>query len=67
MGGEGAVVSLCVCVCVRMCVCVCVCVCVHGCYLEGLTVARERERERERESQVCVYNHVARYKGVASS
>ena len=47
-------------------VCVCVCVCVHGRYLEGLTVGGERERERERESQVCVYSHVARCKGVAS-
>ncbi len=49
--------------------CACVYVCVHGRYLEGLTVGgeRERERERERESQVCVYSHVARYKGVASS
>ena len=26
-----------------------------------------RLAERERESQVCVYSHVARYKGVASS
>ena len=43
--------------------CACVYVCVHGRYLEGLTVGGERERE----SQVCVYSHVARYKGVASS
>ena len=63
------------CVRIRACVgvnggggglCACVYVCVHGRYLEGLTVG-ERERERERESQVCVYSHVARYKGVASS
>ena len=55
--------------------------CVHGRYLEGLTVgcvcvcvymvailkvSRLAERERE-ESQVCVYSHVASYKGVASS
>ncbi len=45
--------------------CACVYVCVHGRYFEGLTVGGERERERE--SQVCVYSHVARYKGVASS
>ena len=43
--------------------CACVYVCVHGRYLEGLTVGGGRERE----SQVCVYSHVARYKGVASS
>ena len=41
----------------------CVYVYVHGRYLEGLTVGGERERD----SQVCVYSHVARYKGVASS
>ena len=45
--------------------CACVYVCVHGRYLEGLTVGGGRERERE--SQVCVYSHVARYEGVASS
>ncbi len=74
--GGGGDVSLCVCVCVCVCVggvngrylegltvrCVFVCVCVYMvAILEGLTVGGERE------SQVCVYSHVARYKGVASS
>ena len=46
-----------------------VCMCVY--MVAILKVSRlaeeEREREREGESQVCVYSHVARYKGVASS
>ena len=79
-GGGDVCLCVCVCVCVCVCACVCVCVCAHGRYLEGLTVgcvcvymvailkvSRLAERERERESQVCVYSHVARYKGVASS
>ncbi len=67
---------VCVCGCVYMvailkvsrlgvCVCVCVCVCVY--MVAILKVSRLAEREREKESQVCVYSHVASYKGVASS
>ena len=42
-----------------------VCMCVY--MVAILKVSRLAEKERERESQVCVYSHVARYKGVASS
>ena len=40
-----------------------VCMCVY--MVAILKVSRLAEEERE--SQVCVYSHVARYKGVASS
>ena len=40
-----------------------VCMCVY--MVAILKVSRLAEEERE--SQVCVYTHVARYKGVASS
>ena len=54
-------VCVCVCVCVRVRVCVCVCVCVY------MVAVLKVSWLVERESQVCVYSHVARYKGVASS
>ena len=49
--GGGGGVSVRVCMCVYM--------------VAILKVSRLAEEERE--SQVCVYSHVARYKGVASS
>ncbi len=44
-----------------------VCMCVYMVAILKVSRLAEKERERERESQVCVYSHVARYKGVASS
>ncbi len=44
-----------------------VCMCVYMVAILKVSRLAEEERERERESQVCVYSHVARYKGVASS
>ena len=52
-GGGGGGFSVRVCMCVYM--------------VAILKVSRLAEEGRERESQVCVYSHVARYKGVASS